>query len=133
VIFASAWRSAEQETAIATGQDAPCRGSRITRTSWQKYLPPNCAPMPKSRVSSRTSSSSSRSRKPCAVIEPSAGRLSRYLALASFAVFSAYSALVPPMTIARWYGGQADGADQRSFSSRNSIIRAGFSSAFVSW
>jgi hypothetical protein len=33
VILATAWRSAEQETAIATGQDAPCRGSRITRTS----------------------------------------------------------------------------------------------------
>ena len=43
----SACRSAEQETAIATGQEAPCRGSRTTRTSWQKYLPPNCAPMPK--------------------------------------------------------------------------------------
>ena len=48
VIFASACRSAEHDTAIATGQDAPCRGSRTTRTSWQKYLPPNCAPMPNS-------------------------------------------------------------------------------------
>jgi hypothetical protein len=36
VIFATACRSAEQLTAIATGQEAPCRGSRITRTSWQK-------------------------------------------------------------------------------------------------
>ena len=26
---------------IATGQEAPCRGRRTTRTSWQKYLPPN--------------------------------------------------------------------------------------------
>ena len=32
--------------AIATGHEAPCRGSRTTRTSWQKYLPPNWAPMP---------------------------------------------------------------------------------------
>ena len=31
-----------------SGSDAPWRGSRITRTSWQKYLPPNCAPMPSS-------------------------------------------------------------------------------------
>ena len=46
MILPSAWRSAEHETAIATGHDAPWRGSRITRTSWQKYLPPNCAPMP---------------------------------------------------------------------------------------
>jgi hypothetical protein len=28
------------------GNDAPCRGRRITRTSWQKYFPPNCAPTP---------------------------------------------------------------------------------------
>ena len=49
VILALAWRSAEQETAMPTGSDAPWRGSRMTRTSWQKYLPPNCAPMPKSR------------------------------------------------------------------------------------
>ncbi len=35
-----------------------------TRTSWQKYLPPNCAPMPNCRVSSSTCCSSSTSRKP---------------------------------------------------------------------
>ena len=58
VILASACRSAEHDTAMATGQEAPCRGSRITRTSWQKYLPPNCAPMPIFRVISRTSASS---------------------------------------------------------------------------
>ncbi len=28
------------------GRLAPWRGRRMTRTSWQKYLPPNCAPMP---------------------------------------------------------------------------------------
>ena len=64
VILPSACRSAEQETAIATGQDAPCRGSLITRTSWQKYLPPNCAPIPIFLVMSRTVCSSSTSRKP---------------------------------------------------------------------
>ena len=39
VILPRACRSAEHETASATGQEAPCRGSRITRTSWQKYFP----------------------------------------------------------------------------------------------
>jgi hypothetical protein len=46
VILPFAWRSALHDTPMPTGQLAPCRGSRITRTSWQKYLPPNCAPMP---------------------------------------------------------------------------------------
>ena len=32
---------------MATGSEAPWRGRRTTRTSWQKYLPPNWAPMPK--------------------------------------------------------------------------------------
>ncbi len=77
VIFASACRSAEQDTAIATGQDAPCRGSRITRTSWQKYLPPNWAPMPKPWVRARMSCSSSRSRNPCPLGEPEVGSESR--------------------------------------------------------
>ena len=49
---------------MATGQDAPCRGKRTTLTSWQKYLPPNCAPMPTDLVSSRICFSSSVSRKP---------------------------------------------------------------------
>ncbi len=31
---------------MPTGQEAPWRGRRITRTSSAKYLPPNCAPMP---------------------------------------------------------------------------------------
>ena len=31
---------------MPTGQLAPWRGRRMTRTSWQKYLPPNWAPMP---------------------------------------------------------------------------------------
>ena len=49
------------------------------------------------------------------------------------AVFSAYSALVPPTTIARWYGGQAAVPIARSFSSRKTAIRCGFSTALVSW
>ena len=52
---------------------------------------------------------------------------------AYLAVLSAYSAEVPPTTIARWYGGQAAVPISRSFSSRNCIIRVGFSSALVSW
>src|SRR6202161_2949143 len=106
VIFPSACRSAEHDTAIATGQDAPCLGSRITRTSWQKYLPPNCAPIPIFLVMSSTVASSSTSRNPFASMEPSVGSVSRYRADAYLAVLSAYSALVPPTTIARWYGGE---------------------------
>ena len=102
VIFPSACRSAEHDTAIATGHDAPCRGSRTTRTSWQKYLPPNCAPMPMFLVMPSTCSSSSRSRNPCAASDPEVGSVSRYLADAYLAVFSANSALVPPITTARW-------------------------------
>ena len=44
--LAHAWRSAEHETPSPIGSEAPWRGSLITRTSWQKYLPPNCAPTP---------------------------------------------------------------------------------------
>ena len=77
MIFASAWRSAEQETPIPTGSDAPWRGSRITRTSWQKYLPPNWAPMPSSRERFRTSRSSSTSRKARSSGFPVVGSASR--------------------------------------------------------
>jgi hypothetical protein len=45
----------------------------------------------------------------------------------------ANSALVPPTTIARWYGGHADVPMMRIFSSRNEAIRTGFSTALVSW
>src|SRR6185437_3133617 len=133
VIFPSACRSAEQDTAIATGHEAPCRGSRTTRTSWQKYLPPNCAPIPMFLVMPSTCSSSSRSRNPCAESDPDVGSPSRYLADAYLAVFSANSALVPPITTARWYGGQAAVPSPRIFSSRNDAIRFGFSTALVSW
>ena len=133
MILPSACRSAEHDTAIATGQDAPCRGSRTTRTSWQKYLPPNCAPIPNDCVSSKTFCSSSRSRNACADIDPDVGSPSRYFADAYFAVFSANSADVPPTTTARWYGGQAAVPSERIFSSRNSSIRFSFSTAFVSW
>ena len=63
VILPSAWRSAEHDTPSPIGSDAPCRGSRITRTSWQKYLPPNCAPTPSDCVIFSTSCSIARSRK----------------------------------------------------------------------
>ena len=59
--------------------------------------------------------------------------MSRYLADAYLAVFSANSALVPPTTMARWYGGHAAVPSERIFSSRNASIRAGFSTALVSW
>src|SRR5262245_14203575 len=133
VILPSAWRSAEHDTAIATGQDAPCLGSRITRTSWQKYLPPNCAPIPARRVISSTCCSSSGSRNPCAAADPEVGRLSRYRAEAYLAVFSANSAVVPPTTIARWYGGHAAVPRERIFCSRNVSMAAGLSTALVSW
>ena len=47
VIFPFICRSAEHETPIPTGLEAPGRGRRMTRTSWQKYFPPNCAPIPR--------------------------------------------------------------------------------------
>ena len=31
---------------LLLSSEAPWRGRRITRTSWQKYFPPNCAPIP---------------------------------------------------------------------------------------
>ena len=49
------------------------------------------------------------------------------------AVFSANSAEVPPITTARWYGGQAAVPSERIFSSRKASIRFGFRIAFVSW
>ena len=55
--------SAEHDTPMPTGQDAPCRGSLTTLTSWQKYLPPNWAPIPILCVSLWISCSSSRSLK----------------------------------------------------------------------
>ena len=64
VILASACRSAEQLTAIAIGALAPCRGRRITRTSWQKYCATELRPIPNSRVCSSTACSMSRSRYP---------------------------------------------------------------------
>ena len=65
-----------------------------------------------------TCSSSSRSRNPCPAAEPAEGSVSRYLADAYLAVFSANSALVPPTTMARWYGGHAAVPSERIFSSR---------------
>ena len=99
-----------------------------------EVLAPNCAPMPKLRVSSSTRSSRSVSRNPRPVAaDPVVGSSSRYFAEAYFAVFRANSALVPPMTMARWYGGQAAVPSERSFSSRKASMRSGFRTALVSW
>src|SRR5260221_176638 len=65
--------------------------------------------------------------------DPAVGSVSRYRAEAYLAVFSANSALVPPTTIARWYGGQAAVPRERIFWSRNSSMAAGLSTALVSW
>jgi hypothetical protein len=40
---------------------------------------------------------------------------------------------VPPITTARWYGGQAAVPSERIFSSRKASIRWGFRIALVSW
>jgi hypothetical protein len=50
---------------------------------------------------------------------PVVGRPSRYFAEASLTVFRSISAEVPPMTMARWYGGQAAVPSVLIFSSRN--------------
>ena len=85
-------------------------------------------------MSSKTFSSSSISRKPWPVAaSPDVGSESKYLVDANFAVFTVCSALVPPMTIAKWYGGQAAVPIERNFSSSHFISDVGFSTAFVSW
>ncbi len=68
-ILALACLSAEHETPIPTGHDAPWRGSLMTLTSRAKCLPPNCAPIPISLESWRRSASSAVSRNalPCSL------------------------------------------------------------------
>ena len=63
--------SAEHDTPIPTGHEAPCLGRRITLTSWQKYFPPNCAPIPALCVNLWISSSSflSLNPRPCSFPE----------------------------------------------------------------
>ena len=133
VILPSTWRSAEQLTPMPTGHDAPWRGSRITRTSWQKYLPPNCAPIPVSAASCQIFASSSTSRIAWPSSFPEVGSPSRYRVDAYLTVLRFISAEVPPTTIARWYGGQADVPRVRIFSATNASSDSGFSNAFVSW
>ena len=77
VILPTACRSALHETANATGQLAPWRGRRTTRTSWQKYLPPNCAPIPVCWASFNTFCSSSTSRNAWPSALPAVGSESR--------------------------------------------------------
>ena len=120
---------------MPTGQEAPWRGSRITRTSWQKYLPPNWAPMPNCwrelqhlglelEVAEAAPELVARRSAACRGSGPTR----------SFAVFSANSADVPPMTTARWYGGQAavPSSAQLLVEERAAGSR-GLSSALVSW
>ncbi|MPM41058.1 hypothetical protein SDC9_87707 [bioreactor metagenome] len=76
LIFALMLRSAEHETPIPTGHDAPWRGKRITRTSCVKYFPPNCAPSPNFSEAIFSFSSISRSRNACPNSLPLVGRLS---------------------------------------------------------
>ena len=126
--------SAEHDTPIPTGHEAPWlrlsaprlpyRGIRITRTSWQKYFPPNCAPMPIFRVISRIVRSISRSRNARPSSFPLVCRLSRYFAEASFTVFRHVSADVPPITTAKWYGGHAAVPRLLIFASMNGIRRS---------
>ena len=84
------------------GNDAPCRGKRITRTSSAKYLPPNWAPKPLCWADSSSCASSSRSRnaRPCTL--PEVGRLSRYFVDANFTALRFASADVPPITNTKW-------------------------------
>ena len=98
VIFAFIFLSALQLTPSPIGHDAPCLGRRITLMSWQKYFPPNWAPIPRPRDISRSSASSSRSLNACPNSFPLEGRLSRYPAEASFTVFKVSSTEVPPIT-----------------------------------
>mmetsp|Transcript_39369 Transcript_39369/g.80647 ORF Transcript_39369/g.80647 Transcript_39369/m.80647 type:complete len:249 (-) Transcript_39369:568-1314(-) len=133
VIFPLACLSAEHDTPKPTGHEAPCLGRRTTRTSWQKYLPPNCAPMPIFWHCSWILLSHSRSRNALPPSFPLVCSSSRYLVLASFTVLSVCSALRPPTTRAMWYGGHADVPNIFTFSSMNSVSEAGFSSALVCW
>mmetsp|Transcript_12050 Transcript_12050/g.39433 ORF Transcript_12050/g.39433 Transcript_12050/m.39433 type:complete len:251 (-) Transcript_12050:652-1404(-) len=126
-------RSAEQDTPSPTGHDAPWRGSRTTRTSWQKYLPPNCAPTPRSRVSWSTLASQASSRNARPFASPDRGRPSKYFVDASLTVLSVISADRPPTTSARWYGGHAAVPRPLIFSSTKASRDASFSSALVCW
>ena len=73
LIFALILRSALQLTPKPMGHDAPWRGKRTTRTSWARYLPPNCAPNPMFCASSSNCFSSSMSRKARPVSSPVVG------------------------------------------------------------
>jgi Kef-type K+ transport system membrane component KefB len=133
VILPRAWRSAEHDTATATGHEAPWRGSRTTRTSWQKYFPPNWAPMPKPWVRASTSASSSRSRNPWPSSEPTGGQA---VEVAGRRVLGRLQRVLRRGAAdhdARWYGGHAAVPSVRSFSSSHRSSDDRFSSALVSW
>ncbi len=48
-------------------------------------------------------------------------------------VFRLISAEVPPMTMARWYGGHADVPSVAILATQNDLSVSGFRSALVSW
>jgi hypothetical protein len=60
------------------------------------------------------------------------GNPSKYRVDANFTVLRQVSALVPPITNAMWYGGQAAVPNDRIFSARNGTKLLGFNNAFVS-
>ena len=75
VIFALTLRSAEHDTPIPTGHEAPCRGRRMTRTSWAKYFPPNWAPIPSLYASSSSLLLQLQIAERLAVLVPLGGKL----------------------------------------------------------
>mmetsp|Transcript_89174 Transcript_89174/g.277221 ORF Transcript_89174/g.277221 Transcript_89174/m.277221 type:complete len:225 (-) Transcript_89174:673-1347(-) len=133
VILALAWRSAEQETPMPIGQEAPCRGSLITRTSCTKYFPPYCAPMPKFWAMSLIFASHSRSRNARPPALPEVGSPSKYLQLANLTVFRFMSVDKPPTTRAKWYGGHAAVPMFVICSVMNSVKAFSFNVPLVFW
>lgn len=101
LINASICLSALQLTPIPTGHDAPCLGNLITLTSWQNYLPPNCAPIPNFWAICSILFSASISLNALPSSFPDVYRLSYYLADAYFTVLSVNSADNPPITTAK--------------------------------
>ena len=81
------------------------RRCRTTRTSWQKYLPPNCAPMPIWFCVSLWTfglEGDDRGRRGTALLLPSVGRVVEPACVeASLTVLRFISAEVPPITMAR--------------------------------
>ena len=67
------------------------------------------------------------------VLFPFFGNLSRYLIEANFRVFILNSADMPPITIAKWYGGHADVPILIIASYRKDLKAFGLRTDFVFW